>query len=170
MHTAAGQRATLMRCCLLRTHARIAAAQHVEGKWCVDFLNITCVTLRDPAVVLQGPDAVSNGGAVSSFGSSAMQRTTAELPLESAATELVMSPSMRQQVGRSLVGMPSGVLALQCCVLWPLAAHMCKHVSSNCSKGYGTVCLSWTKGFARQQRVMFSPRSLADSMFCRQQR
>jgi hypothetical protein len=47
----------------------------------------------------QGPDAVTNGGAASGFASSAMQRTTAELPLESAATEVVMSPTLRQQVG-----------------------------------------------------------------------
>eukprot|EP00882_Tetradesmus_deserticola_P008268 GHRQ01008718.1.p1 GENE.GHRQ01008718.1~~GHRQ01008718.1.p1 ORF type:complete len:320 (+),score=112.78 GHRQ01008718.1:201-1160(+) len=50
----------------------------------------------DELCVVEGPDAVANGGAVSSY-ASAMQRTAAELPLESAATEVLMSPSMRQQ-------------------------------------------------------------------------
>lgn len=47
----------------------------------------------DELCVVEGPDAVANGGAASS----AMQRTTAELPLESAATDVVMSPTLRQQ-------------------------------------------------------------------------
>ncbi|KAF6248312.1 hypothetical protein COO60DRAFT_1707122 [Scenedesmus sp. NREL 46B-D3] len=51
----------------------------------------------DELCVVEGPDAAANGGPASSLASPAMQRTTAELPLELAATEVVMSPSMRQQ-------------------------------------------------------------------------